>query len=287
VTPPRWLALVVATMLGGCVAYVDSDALIRPATGERLADETPVADGWQLSNHGIPLQDGTELYLALFRRPDADALLVYFGGNHFTISQHHAALLRIYHAANVDVLVADHRGYGGSTGTASLAALMADALRVHDFARSLPQYAGRPLLVHGQSLGSFMAGEVARHRPLDGLVLESSATTAEEWVQGFVDASPFVRRGVVQGELQGRGNLALMADLDTPLLIVVGERDRTTRSTMSQRLFEAAQLPPDSKELLIVPGAGHNDAARHPAFAEAFARLLARAVRRADESTEP
>ena len=149
----------------------------------------------------------------------------------------------------------------------------------HDYARDLREYSGLPVLVHGQSLGSFMAGEVARQRSLDGLVLESSATTAEDWVKGFVDANPFVRRGVVEGGLQGQGNLALMSVLDEPLLIVVGEHDRTTRPAMSQRLFEVARLPPTMKELLVVPDAGHNDASAHPSFAAAIVRLLARGDR--------
>jgi hypothetical protein len=37
-----------------------------------------------------------------------------------------------------------------------------------------------------------------------------------------------------------------------------------------------ARLPPTMKELLVVPGAGHNDASAHPSFAAAIGRLLAR-----------
>ena len=120
-----------------------------------------------------------------------------------------------------------------------------------------------------------MAGAVAQQRKIDALILESSATTAEEWVQGFVDASLFIRRGVVEGSLQGKGNLAVMATLDEPVLFVVGDKDQTTRSAMSTKLFEAAKVPATMKELLIVPGAGHNNASADPRFSGAFLRLIA------------
>lgn len=274
----RFIALG-ALALSGCVAYVDTSALVQPQPGIRLPDNTTVVGGWLAENHTIVTEDGVALYAALFQRPNARGLVVYFGGNQFTVGRHYAAVLQSYASTDLDVLIADHRGYGASGGSASLGSLLDDAVIVHDYARDLREYSGLPVLVHGQSLGSFMAGEVARQRSLDGLVLESSATTAEDWVKGFVDANPFVRRGVVKGGLQGQGNLALMSVLDEPLLIVVGEHDRTTRPAMSQRLFEVARLPPTMKELLVVPDAGHNDASAHPSFAAAIVRLLARGDR--------
>jgi uncharacterized protein len=268
------IATLIAALLGGCVAYVDGGALVRPTPGTRLPSHTEHPDGWRVSEYDIEIDEHCTLYGALFRRPGAQALLVYFGGNQFTISMHHAQVLDVYRSHPVDVLMVDHRGYGASSGTSAVNLLLDDAVRVHDFARTLPGYAAMPMIVHGQSLGSFMAGEVARRRHLGGLVLESSATTAEDWVQGFVDGNPLVRRGVVEGELQGMGNLSLMAELDEPLLVVVGEKDRTTRPALSRALFEAASVAPGQKTLLVVEGAGHNDATLHSSYGLAFAQLL-------------
>jgi uncharacterized protein len=281
------LATLTATLLGGCVAYVDGGSLVRPTSGTRLSATTEHPDGWRVSEYDIEIDEQCTLYGALFRRPGAKALLVYFGGNQFTISMHHARVLDVYRGHPVDVLMVDHRGYGASSGTGAIDVLLDDAVRVHDFARTLPGYAAMPMIVHGQSLGSFMAGEVARRRHLDGLVLESSATTAEDWVQGFVDGNPLVRRGVVEGELQGMGNLSLMAELDKPLLIVVGEKDRTTRPALSRALFEAASVAPGHKALLIVPGAGHNDATLHSSYGVEFATLLKKATRAGDAGAAP
>lgn len=275
-------ALLVAsiTILSGCVAHVSENALLRPAAGTKLAEGSIGDWPWNVTSIEVPREDGAVLYAAHFTRKDAVALVLYFGGNGFVISKHHAVLLDVYNKHSVDVLIVDHRGYGGSSGVASLDAMMADGVAVYDLACNLPMYHGKPIVVHGQSLGSFMAGEVANQRVLDGLVLESSATTAEEWVQGFVESSILVRKGVVSGELKGRGNLVVMRSLDEPVLIVVGDSDNTTRSEMSATLYSAASVPSELKELLIVPGAGHNNAVLGEAYSNAFSRLLTKATAR-------
>lgn len=266
------LALLILT---GCVAHVSENALVRATIGVRLADGNSSDGRWQIRSFDIPRPNSVTLYTALFTRPNSTALVLYFGGNGFVISGHHQNVLDAYKNQPVDILMVDHRGYGGSTGMASIKDLMEDAIPVYDYARGLVDYQDKPVIVHGQSLGSFMAGEVAKERSLDALVLESSATTAEDWIQGFVDNSVFVRRGVVQGNLKGMGNLEVMATLDEPVLFVVGEKDATTRSEMSIKLFSAANIPADQKELLIVPNAGHNNASRSDVYSEAFTRLLA------------
>ena len=117
----------------------------------------------------------------------------------------------------------DYRGYGGSTGTATLDAILGDGLLIYDRVRAMPSIAGKPIVVHGRSLGSFVSGNIANQRTLSALVLESSATTAEEWVQERVDNSFWIRKGIAGSTLKGRGNSSVMASLDEPLLIVVGK----------------------------------------------------------------
>jgi alpha-beta hydrolase superfamily lysophospholipase len=261
--------------LAGCSIHVAEDNIVVPRRGEALQAGTSGA--WTIAPLSAPAPDGAVLRGALFRKPGARATVLYVGGNGFVLARHHRHVLRIYRDLPVDVVAFDHRGYGASDGTASLDALMADAPALHRFAAALPGRVPGPLLVHGHSLGSFIAGAIATQATLDGLVLESSATTAEDWVQGFVDRSPWLRKATVASTLQGKGNLAAMAGLDEPLLLVVGAGDTTTRPEMSRVLFDRAALPDGRKELLVVDGAGHMDAALAPGYAGAFARLLARA----------
>ena len=80
----------------------------------------------------------------------------------------------------------DYRGYGRSTGTPTVIAMMADCRVILAFAREwLEQrsFAG-PLVVMGRSLGSASALELAASHPdlIDGLIIES----------GFAHAGPLL-----------------------------------------------------------------------------------------------
>jgi fermentation-respiration switch protein FrsA (DUF1100 family) len=136
----------------------------------------------------------------------------------------------------------------------------ADALAAFDYLRGLPGNGGR-IVVHGHSMGSFLAGHVAAHRPAAGVVLESSATTTEQWVDAGMPglAKPFIRKVAIDDHLRGRGNLANMARIEEPLLLLVGARDGTTPPRLSQGLYDASPLPPGRKTLATVKGAGHAD----------------------------
>ena len=181
------LAIVVIVLFAGCVARVGEQALIRPTPGERLTSATSADKRWAARAFDLPRKDGANLYAVQFSRPDSKAVVLYFGGNAFTISKLAQNILDVYEAQPVDVFMVDHRGSGGSSGKASLNAMLDDAVQTYDFVRQMEQYRNKPIIVHGQSLGSFFAGEVAKARTLDALVIESSATTAEDWVQGLVD----------------------------------------------------------------------------------------------------
>lgn len=272
------IPLLAAVLLAGCVYRVGEGGIVRPRPGA-VVEAGRIAEGdWAVEPLEVEAGDA-RLRGARFHRPGARATLLYFGGNGFVLAQHHVHLLKTYRELPVDVVAFDHRGYGASSGTATLDALLADGAVLVDRVRALPDVAGRPLLVHGHSLGSFVAGEAARTRRLDGLVLESTATTAEDWIAGFTGLPWYIRRVEPDGHLAGRGNARLMATLDEPLLLVTGERDTTTRPAMAQALHAAAALPEARKELLIAPGAGHMDATRGADYRAAFLRLLERAAR--------
>jgi fermentation-respiration switch protein FrsA (DUF1100 family) len=51
-------------------------------------------------------------------------------------------------------------------------------------------------------------------------------------------------------------SLRLIADVQSPLLVIAGERDRIVPAEQSRRLYEAAKSP---KTLLSIPDADHND----------------------------
>lgn len=223
--------------------------------------------------------EGASLYSLAMIRPDARATVLYFGGNGYRIGRWARFSAAAYADLPVNLVLVDHRGYGASTGEPGIQLLMDDALRVHDHVAGDPARHGLPLIVHGQSLGSFMAGRVAAERRLDGLVLESSATTTEDWVAYQRTQLPWwqrmwVRRIRVDGSLARQGNLQVAVGLDEPVLYVVGEADGATPPDFSRRLYAATPLPEECRRLQVVPERGHNDATRSEAFREAMAGFV-------------
>ncbi|WP_164972193.1 alpha/beta hydrolase [Luteimonas sp. YGD11-2] len=275
--------LAAAAVLSACTYQLQESHLVRPqpAPATDIATLAEAFPGYALDEVRIDTGDGASLYSLRLTRPDARATVLYFGGNGYRIGVHAQQTLRGYARLPVNLVLVDHRGYGGSTGDATLAALRADALAVHDRLRTEPTFSTLPLLVHGQSLGSFLAGHVARERRLDGLVLESSMTTAEDWVADMRARAGWrtrllVRRIAVPPALQGAGNLEVARTLDEPVLFLVGADDATTAPAYSRMLYDATPLPAADKRLVVVPGKGHNTATHSPEFLAAMAELVER-----------
>lgn len=225
----------------------------------------------------VPAADGAQLFGVVLRHPRPAATVLYFGGNNFRISQmgRYAATLLL--PLGVNVVMVDHRGYGRSTGTlATVAQLEADALQVYDQVRAMPELAGVPLIVHGQSLGSFVAGHVATQRPVAGLVLEASATTAQDWVEASMRGRsvPPGTRVRVSESLARSGNLERVRRIRLPLMVLVGANDPVTPPALSERLFAESATPAALKRLHVIAGAGHNDVPVRPAFRTAYAEFL-------------
>ena len=271
----RPLLLALMALGAGCTAQIDERTFLHPIAGGGIepAALARAAPAYAMTEHWIPSADGSRLSAALFRQPGATTTVLYFGGNGFTIGRFGAATAALFAPLGVDLMIVDHRGYGRSEGRPTQANLEADGVAAFDYLAGL---GARRIVVHGQSLGSFIAGHVAAERPAAGVVLESSATTTEDWV----DASHRgLARALVRVEiddaLRGRGNLANMARIEEPLLVLVGRDDRTTPARLSEALYAASPLSADRKTLRIIPGANHNDVLLQPATIRFYADWLA------------
>jgi uncharacterized protein len=271
--------LLAAALLAGCTAEVRESDLIRPIRGGALIGESvaAAAPAYTLSDLRIEAPDGAGLHAIHLRQPGARATILYFGGNGYTIGRYGAWTAGVFAPLGVDLIIVDHRGYGLSEGRPSVAAMEQDALAAFDHARRLVGDEGR-IVVHGHSLGSFIAGHVAAHRSAAGVVLESSATTTEDWVKAGTPgaAKLFIRKVEIDPGLRGRGNLAVVPRIDEPLLLLVGAKDGTTPPSLSRGLYAASPLPEGRKTLQVVAGAGHTDVMTKAGAMEAYRAFLRR-----------
>jgi pimeloyl-ACP methyl ester carboxylesterase len=207
------------------------------------------------SDDTISTDDGALLRGVRWRQPGNTRVLLYFGGNMFHLDQDGKALLPLLASCGADVVVFDYRGYGRSSGVPSVATLSADALRVFDHVSA--QYPGG-VIVHGQSLGSFMAAHVVQQRPgARALVLEATSSNVQDWADANVPwYVKLVTRVQVDDKLRGVDNVAAVGAYRGAALVLAGAADSVTPAALARKVYDA--IPGQRKQWLLVPGAGHN-----------------------------
>ena len=197
---------------------------------------------------------GARLNALHLRLPQPEGVVLYLHGNAGNLASWFVDL-DLYRRAHLDLFMLDYRGYGKSSGhIESEAQLHADVRAA--WRQIEARYAGKRRVVIGRSLGSGLAATLAAEVKPDLTVLispyESLAALAGEhypWVPAALLRYPM------------RSDLAL-ARVKTPLLLLHGDGDTLIGPWHSRRLLAAAP----HAELLLVPGAGHNDLQRFPAY---------------------
>jgi fermentation-respiration switch protein FrsA (DUF1100 family) len=246
-------------------------------------EEITFASADSVAPDGTVLGDSLRLNGWLLTRPDARGTVLFFGGNGFYLVQARGyvqALTRL----PVNILFWDYRGYGKSGGQPSVSGFKRDALAAYDWLVQTRGVRPNQVVLHGHSLGSFMALHVENERETAGVVLENPATNVDGWVKAL---TPWIARLFVNIEvderLRGEDNLDRARRMTAPLLVVGGTKDQVTPPDMARALHEAATAP--SKDLLLLDGGGHNGLYARPAYDAAYRALLDRALPAAPEAT--
>ena len=251
---------------------VEGDTLLQPKrsvtpqTFDRLGFE-----GYELTEYFFPADDGTILNGWHVSRPGNDTTVLLFGGNGFYLVQS-VLHLELFAELGVDMFLWDYRGYGLSEGEATVETLRRDALTVTDFVTDDLEVDGN-LVVHGHSLGSFMAALTATERALDAVVLESPATNADHWLESAV---PRVVRMIlsfeIAEELADEDNVPRVRSIRAPTLLAVGEEEFVTPPAMAERLYEESAA--GWKRYYVEPGGDHNSLPSDSGFRSAYRELL-------------
>lgn len=161
------------------------------------------------------------------------------------------------------VYLVNYRGYGGSTGEPSEAALFSDALAMFDHAA---QRHAR-LAVVGRSLGSSVATYLASKRPVERLLLITPADSALAIAKQMYPVYP------VGWLLKDRYESVRYApNITAPVLVITAERDRIIPSRHSERLVDAfSHASVDTK---VIADAGHNGLSARPGYWQAIGDFL-------------
>jgi uncharacterized protein len=199
------------------------------------------SDAW------IEASDGAKLHGWWVEREGSQLVTLFLHGNAGNVTNRAPHIQEIV-AAGSSVLMLDYRGYGKSSGRPSEQGLYRDSEA--GFVYLLGKgYRAEQIILHGESLGTAVAIDLASRRPCAALILEAPFTSASD-VAGTV--APFVGPLLVRSF----NSLPKIRWIRVPKLFMHGDRDEVIPLRLGQELFAAAQ---GSKTLWVITGAGHND----------------------------
>jgi fermentation-respiration switch protein FrsA (DUF1100 family) len=241
------LALVTAVFVARQIGMLDRQFIFFP---ERELTTTPAQVGLKYENVYFTANDGVELH-GWWIPNEAETTMVWFHGNAGNISHRLDNLIRLHDRLKVNVFIFDYRGYGQSQGSPSEEGIYADAEAALDFVQSRGT---RRLVLFGRSLGAAVAVEMATRHRVHAVILESPFTSVSGMARR---AYPFLPAGLTTKIVRSRFNSISKIDrVDSPVLILHGDRDDIVPMDEGRELFEAAN---DPKQFYTIDGAGHND----------------------------
>jgi fermentation-respiration switch protein FrsA (DUF1100 family) len=149
------------------------------------------------------------------------------------------------------VLLLDYRGFGGNPGTPTERGLALDARAARAFLLQRRDVNESRLVYFGESLGSAVAAELASEHPPAAIILRSPFTSMADVGQYHYWWLPV--RWLIRDRY---ATIDVIGKVQSPLLVIMGERDRIVPAEFSRRLYDAAGQP---KTILSMPDADHND----------------------------
>ncbi len=256
--------------LSGCAIDVSSSSFLHQDASTSSLDTTALnqavtKDEAAITITTVEMQNGQDITLrgVAVAYPEPKVNIVLFPDNGMTISKN-SALIHEFGKLPANIFWVDYQGTGASdkSGKVRMYNLKRDALQVYDYANDVFQN-DLPTVVHGISMGSILASYVAVKRDIDGLVLDSAINKVNDVVQNMVPEWTKVFTFLqVSPELAIIENDDFIRQLDKPLFLVVGDKDRTTPITFSRQLYEVS--PSNDKLIYVVPGGKHNKSMTYP-----------------------
>ncbi len=235
-------AVVVYLLLCGALFLYQRSLIYYPTPGSVAGNSATIA----LSTEVGPVFVSTRQYLG----PDA---LVYFGGNSEDVTDSLPGLAAAFPEQAVFTL--HYRGYSGSAGQPTQAALFADALALFDLVHA--RHAN--ILVIGRSLGSGVAVYVASQRPVARLILVTPFDSIAEMAARQFPYFP-VRR-LLRDKFE---SFRYAPEVTAPTLVIAAERDEVIPRASTDALV--SHFRAGVATFRLIAGAAHNTVAQSPEY---------------------
>lgn len=192
-------------------------------------------------------KDGVQLNAWYFPQREANYVTLFLHGNAGNVTHRvdHAEAVR---QAGSAIMVVDYRGYGRSKGRPTERGLYQDAdAAYNELLRR--GYASSQIILHGESLGTGVATELASRRECAALILESPLASLSRMAgQVLPVLGPVLARGF--------NTESRIGNIHVPLLVIHGDADEIVPFSQGRAVFERANEP---KTFWRVSRARHND----------------------------
>ncbi len=186
--------------------------------------------------------------------PDAKTV-IYFHGNGEVVADYLPSFPEWIARTGCNVLLAEYRGYGMSSGTPALAGMLSDVVPIIESLK-VPDH---KVILFGRSIGSLYALHGVSQRPqLGGLIIESGvADLTERFFMRVAPEELGVSESAVIDELHTHFDYTRkLGSFQGQTLILHARHDELLPARHAEMLHAAA---PEPKQLKIFDRGGHND----------------------------
>lgn len=195
------------------------------------------------------------------RQSTGPKAIVYFGGNAEDVSANLPSFAQAFPGHSIYLL--HYRGYGGSSGSPSEAALQSDALALFDHVGKTHS----EITVVGRSLGSGVAVWVASQRPVSRLILVTPYNSIQELAAQRFPWFPISWLLVDKFE-----SWKYAPQVTAPTLLIAAGQDEVIPAASTEKLY--AQFKKGTAALKVLPGTSHNTVSQHPQYLPLFQSML-------------
>ncbi|MBA4417697.1 MAG: alpha/beta hydrolase [Syntrophus sp. (in: bacteria)] len=203
----------------------------------------------------VPADKDVLISCRFYKGKDEWPWMLYFHGNGEVVSDYDEIAPFFFKRA-INLVVADYRGYGKSTGTPTITGMIHDA---HVIFKAVKEELAKKgfkdrIWIMGRSLGSLSALELAYHyqKTLPGIIIESGFLSIVRILTHLNVPTEGVDLEAIDAAC-----LEMVRTITLPTLIIHGEYDNLVPFREAEDLYDT--IKSEDKQLLMIPLADHND----------------------------
>ncbi len=262
------ILIIIFILFAAYVRHTENNTLFFP---ERTITQTP--DAIELAFEDIHFQtsDGVILngWWIKGQSQGPAPTLIFCHGNAGNIGGR-LGKLAVFHRMGLNVFIFDYRGFGKSEGTPTEEGMYLDALAAYDFVQTREKVDADSIIAYGVSLGGAAAVDLAVHRTVAALIIDSSFSSAADMAKTIL---PFVPAFLLKTKLD---SLTKIKNIAAPKLFFHSLDDQTVPFYLGKKLFDAATEPKTFIQINGTHTNGHLE--DEETFKQGFLRFLKKSI---------